>query len=135
MRWDRKSRLWRVILRPNGPEWLGKSLKTVMEDAGFMVSTCALSGQAHVDAALAQLEKQKENPEAILELCQKAEAYKKKGNERLKEPLRSFSRRLREGEHEIQRPRSPGALYHRLLGLLFYCSPQLAWAQHGGWWP
>ena len=41
-----------------------------------------------MDAALAELEKQKENPEAILELSQKAEAYKKKGNERLKERLR-----------------------------------------------
>eukprot|EP00434_Breviolum_minutum_P009273 symbB.v1.2.008173.t1/scaffold512.1/size193505/14 len=55
--------------------------------------------RAHVDAALAELKRKEgdpgypdSDPQAILELSQKADAFKKKGNERLKENTKSAAR-------------------------------------------
>eukprot|EP00913_Durusdinium_trenchii_P009378 g8814.t1 len=73
------------------PETVGERLAKESGDpeqikAALEEAKRAGADEAHVDAALAELKKQETDPDAILELCQKAEAFKKKGNERLKEP-------------------------------------------------
>lgn len=81
------------------PETVGERLAKAQESgdpeqikAALEEAKRAGADEAHVDAALAELKKQETDPDAILELCQKAEAFKKKGNERLKDNTKSGAR-------------------------------------------
>lgn len=81
------------------PETVGERLAKAQESgdpeqikAALEEAKRAGADEAHVDAALAELKRKEDDPEAILELSQKAEAFKKKGNERLKDNTKSAAR-------------------------------------------
>jgi len=88
------------------PETVGERLAKAQESgdpeqikAALEEAKRAGADEAHVDAALAELKRKEgdpgypdSDPQAILELSQKAEAFKKKGNERLKDNTKSAAR-------------------------------------------
>jgi len=90
------------------PETVGERLAKAQETgdpekirAALQEAKDAGADAAQVDRAMAELQRVKtevdsetaaEDPSAILELCQKAEAFKKKGNDRLKDNTKSAAR-------------------------------------------